>query len=91
MMNYTEGNWTVRPGDRIDGDPIIVEVDGCEIAHVISDIGDDMDVIEGNARLMASSPGLWEIVRLLAEREDADDPLIQDAIALVTKIEGGAA
>jgi hypothetical protein len=38
-----------------------------------------------------SASALWEIVRLLSEREDADDPLIQDAVALVTRIEGGAA
>ena len=45
----------------------------------------------GNVALIESAPDMWEIVRLLAEREDSDDPLIQDAVALVTKIEGGAA
>jgi len=42
-------------------------------------------------QIAKSAPDLWEIVRLLAEREAASDPLIQDAVALVTKIEGGAA
>ena len=44
---------------------------------------------EADARLIASAPKLYEIVSFLADREVHDDPLIQDALALMLKLEGG--
>jgi hypothetical protein len=86
----------VRPSEERAFRLLIEDADGCQVAVLdASDEAwggmDDDQFLQFDARLIGASPELWEIVRLLAERKDADDPLIQDAIALVTKIEGGAA
>ena len=45
------------------------------------------DRSEMNRLLIEVSPEMFEVCRLLAQREDDDDPLIQDARAILDKIE----
>ena len=57
-------------------------------SYIIADCGRfENHAAQANARLIAAAPALYEIVRVLSER-DKNDPLVQDAHAALALADG---
>lgn len=87
MMNFTPGPWTANictAPHRTTAYSITAGINA-QIPICHSTRWDQYGLAD--ARLIAATPELYEIVRLLAERDGRDDPLVQDAARLIERLE----
>jgi len=86
---HTPGPWESEPtGTRKVGQsvPWAIWRGGIRLAIVDARPLHAAQESEANARLIVQAPAMYEIVRLLSERDERD-PLVEDAIELLAKVE----
>ena len=87
MSKHTDGPWTYA---NWVGKPelcISNPTNGDWVADVVLGEGCSPRQQEANAALIAECPTMYELCRLLAERDDSDDPLVRDATALMLRLQ----